>query len=52
VIDALADRYTVLRELGRGEWHRYGFAAFRGRFYFTPGDRQSDLWTTSVAADR
>jgi dipeptidyl aminopeptidase/acylaminoacyl peptidase len=34
------------------EWHRYGFAAFRGRFYFTLGDRQSDLWTTSVAADR
>jgi hypothetical protein len=30
------------------EWHRYGFGAYRGRFYFTLGDRQSDLWTTSV----
>ena len=26
------------------EWHRFGFKARRGRFYFTVGDRQSDLW--------
>ncbi|MGH3381558.1 MAG: protein kinase domain-containing protein [Actinoallomurus sp.] len=32
------------------EWHRYGFAAFGGRFYFTLGDRESDLWMTSVGA--
>jgi hypothetical protein len=26
------------------EWHRFGFKARRGRFYFTVGDRQSDVW--------
>ena len=36
----------------RREWHRYGFAAIRGRFYFTLGDRQSDLWSTSVEEGR
>ena len=34
------------------EWHRYGFAEFGGRFYFTLGDRQSDLWTTTVDVGR
>jgi TolB protein len=34
------------------DWHRYGFGAFRGRFYFTLGDRQSDLWMTSVSTRR
>jgi Tol biopolymer transport system component len=32
------------------EWHRYGFAVFRGRFYLTLGDRQSDLWVAEVDA--
>jgi hypothetical protein len=26
------------------EWHRFGFKARLGRFYFTVGDRQSDIW--------
>jgi dipeptidyl aminopeptidase/acylaminoacyl peptidase len=30
------------------EWHRYGFRARGGRFYFTVGDRQSDIWTAEV----
>jgi hypothetical protein len=29
-------------------WHRYGFAARGGRFYFTIGDRQSDIWAAEV----
>ena len=29
-------------------WHRYGFQIFRDRFYFTVGDRQSDIWVTEV----
>jgi Tol biopolymer transport system component len=29
-------------------WHRYGFLARRGRFYFTVGDRQSDIWAAEV----
>jgi Tol biopolymer transport system component len=26
------------------EWHRFGFKTRQGRFYFTVGDRQSDVW--------
>jgi serine/threonine-protein kinase len=29
-------------------WHRYGFRARAGRFYFTLGDRQSDIWVAEV----
>jgi eukaryotic-like serine/threonine-protein kinase len=29
-------------------WHRYGFQVFRDRFYFTLGDRQSDIWVSEV----
>jgi hypothetical protein len=29
-------------------WHRYGFAVHGGRFYFTLGDRQSDVWAAEV----
>jgi Tol biopolymer transport system component len=29
-------------------WHQSGFAAFGGRFYFTLGDRQSDVWLTEI----
>ena len=48
-----ANRKLLVRfdEPGR-EWHRYGFGAYRGRFYFTLGDRQSDLWMTSVEQKR
>jgi Tol biopolymer transport system component len=31
------------------EWHRFAFAARDGRFYFTVGDRQSDVWAVEVA---
>ena len=34
------------------EWHRFGFKASAGRFYFTVGDRQSDLWAAEVEASR
>jgi hypothetical protein len=34
------------------EWHRFGFAAHRGRFYFTLGDRQSDVWGAEVEPGR
>ena len=34
------------------EWHRFGFAARRGRFYFTVGDRQSDVWAAEVDSPR
>jgi len=48
-----ADRKLLVRfDDPAREWHRYGFAAFRGKFYFTLGDRQSDLWTTSVEVGR
>jgi serine/threonine-protein kinase len=29
-------------------WHRYGFLVRGGRFYFTVGDRQSDIWAVEV----
>ena len=29
-------------------WHRFGFRTFRGRFYLTLGDRQSDIWIASL----
>ena len=34
------------------EWHRFGFVAHGGRFYFTVGDRQSDVWAAEVEAAR
>jgi serine/threonine-protein kinase len=34
------------------EWHRYGFVASRNRFYFTLGDRQSDIWVTQLEESR
>jgi hypothetical protein len=30
------------------DWHRFGFKSRRGRFYFTVGDRQSDVWMADV----
>jgi eukaryotic-like serine/threonine-protein kinase len=33
-------------------WHRNGFAVHGTRFYFTIGDRQSDIWTTEIAGSR
>ncbi len=29
-------------------WHRYGFRVRNGRFYFTLGDRESDIWVAEV----
>jgi serine/threonine-protein kinase len=29
-------------------WHPFGFRVRNSRFYFTVGDRQSDLWTTDM----
>jgi eukaryotic-like serine/threonine-protein kinase len=29
-------------------WHRYGFRVRDGRFYFTLGDRQSDIWVADL----
>jgi Tol biopolymer transport system component len=29
-------------------WHRNGFRVRDGKFYFTLGDQQSDIWTTEV----
>jgi hypothetical protein len=34
------------------EWHRYGFTVHGGRFYFTLGDRQSDIWSMQIAEGR
>jgi hypothetical protein len=34
------------------EWHRFGFQQRAGRFYFTLGDRQSDIWAAQVEASR
>jgi hypothetical protein len=33
-------------------WHRSGFGMHGDRFYFTVGDRQSDLWMTEMAGSR
>jgi len=30
------------------QWHRFGYGMRGGRFYFTLGDRQSDLWVTEL----
>jgi len=29
-------------------WHRYGFFLHRGKFYFTLGDLQSDIWVAEI----
>jgi hypothetical protein len=29
-------------------WHRFGFRVRAGRFYFTLGDLQSDIWVADV----
>lgn len=29
-------------------WHRFGFTARDGQFYFTLGDRQSDIWSMEM----
>jgi hypothetical protein len=34
------------------DWHRYGFRSWRGRFYFTSGEREGNLWSTTVEAER
>jgi dipeptidyl aminopeptidase/acylaminoacyl peptidase len=50
---ATSERRLLVRFEPPGhEWHRYGFQAYRGRFYFTMGEREGDLWSTSVEAGR
>jgi hypothetical protein len=34
------------------DWHRYGIRSWRGRFYFTVGEQEGDLWSTTVEAER
>jgi hypothetical protein len=34
------------------EWHRFGFTTHGDKFYFTVGDRQSDVWVAEVEAAR
>ena len=36
----------------RRSWHQNGFRIHDGKFYFTLGDRQSDVWMTELAASR
>ena len=33
-------------------WHQNGFRSHGGKFYFTVGDRQSDIWMTELAGSR
>src|SRR5207247_1597805 len=33
-------------------WHRYGFRARGGRFYFTVGDLESDIWVAELERHR
>jgi eukaryotic-like serine/threonine-protein kinase len=33
-------------------WHQSGFGVHGGRFYFTVGDLQSDVWTTEIVDSR
>jgi hypothetical protein len=33
-------------------WHLFGFRVHGGRFYFTVGDQQSDIWMTEVEGSR
>jgi Tol biopolymer transport system component len=33
-------------------WHQNGFRIHGGKFYFTLGDRQSDVWMTELAGSR
>jgi hypothetical protein len=44
-----APRLLVRFDAPDRQWHRFGFTAHRGRFWFTLGDRQSDVWVAEVA---
>jgi hypothetical protein len=33
-------------------WHRYGFQVRGGRFYFTLGDLQKDIWVAELERHR
>jgi Tol biopolymer transport system component len=47
-VDGGTPRLLVRFDDPTREWHRFGFKTRRGRFYFTVGDRQSDLWMADV----
>jgi len=50
--DGGAPRLMVRFDDPSREWHRYGFTVHGGRFYFTLGDRQSDIWSMQIAEGR
>jgi hypothetical protein len=33
-------------------WHRFTFRVHGGRFYFTVGDRESDVWMREITGAR
>ena len=43
-----APRLVVRFDDPTRQWHRFGFIQRGGRFYFTLGDRQSDIWMSEV----
>jgi hypothetical protein len=45
-------RLTVRFDDPSRPWHPFGFQVHDSRFYFTVGDRQSDVWTTAVTSSR
>jgi Tol biopolymer transport system component len=45
-------RLTVRFDDPSRPWHQFGFRVHDSRFYFTVGDRQSDVWTTEVTGAR
>jgi eukaryotic-like serine/threonine-protein kinase len=45
-------RLTVRFDDPSRPWHPFGFRVHDSRFYFTVGDRQSDVWTTEVTGAR
>jgi dipeptidyl aminopeptidase/acylaminoacyl peptidase len=45
-------RLTVRFDDPSRPWHPFGFRVHDSRFYFTVGDRQSDVWATEVRGSR
>jgi Tol biopolymer transport system component len=45
-------RLTVRFDDPSRPWHQFGFRVRNSRFYFTVGDRQSDVWMTEVTGAR
>jgi Tol biopolymer transport system component len=45
-------RFAVKFDDPARPWHQFGFRVRGSRFYFTVGDRQSDVWTAEVVGSR